>query len=488
MSNTILVVEDDAGLREALIDTLEMSGIECVAASSAEQAMLLLKKDQFSLVVSDVQMGAMSGLDLLRSIKLNHPDLPVLMMTAYATIDDAVEAMRLGAIDYMAKPFAPEVLLNMVSRYLPEKAKETDGPIVADPTSIQLLELASKVARSDASVMVLGPSGSGKEVLARYIHDKSSRCNEPFVAINCAAIPENMLEATLFGYEKGAFTGAIQACPGKFEQAQGGTILLDEITEMDLGLQAKLLRVLQEREVERLGGRKTIQLDVRILATSNRDLQEAVAKNQFREDLYYRLNVFPLMWRPLCQRPGDIIVLAKHLIERHISKSKEPMAYLDKAAEQKLLAHAWPGNVRELDNVIQRALILRSGDTINEHAIFIENLAANNFVMEPSLAPAQTVSSTELAHADKGVDKSTLSSAYYDEKSHAEVEPKQGLLAADTGSYKDELKDKEHRIILETLARCQGKRKDVAETLGISPRTLRYKLAQMRDLGISLPA
>ena len=488
MSNTILVVEDDAGLREALIDTLEMSGIECVAASSAEQAMLLLKKDQFSLVVSDVQMGAMSGLDLLRSIKLNHPDLPVLMMTAYATIDDAVEAMRLGAIDYMAKPFAPEVLLNMVSRYLPEKAKETDGPIVADPTSIQLLELASKVARSDASVMVLGPSGSGKEVLARYIHDKSSRCNEPFVAINCAAIPENMLEATLFGYEKGAFTGAIQACPGKFEQAQGGTILLDEITEMDLGLQAKLLRVLQEREVERLGGRKTIQLDVRILATSNRDLKEAVSENQFREDLYYRLNVFPLMWRPLCQRPGDIIVLAKHLIERHISKSKEPMAYLDKAAEQKLLAHAWPGNVRELDNVIQRALILRTGNTINEHAIFIENLVSNNFVMEPLLAPAQTVSPTELAHADKGVDKSTLSSAYYDEKSHAEDEPKQGLLAADTGSYKDELKDKEHRIILETLARCQGKRKDVAETLGISPRTLRYKLAQMRDLGISLPA
>tara|TARA_B110000211_G_scaffold216108_1_gene258878 strand:- start:1078 stop:2202 length:1125 start_codon:yes stop_codon:yes gene_type:complete len=374
----------------------------------------------------------------------------------------------------MAKPFAPEVLLNMVSRYLPEKPKDTDGPIVADPTSIQLLELASKVARSDASVMVLGPSGSGKEVLARYIHDKSSRCNEPFVAINCAAIPENMLEATLFGYEKGAFTGAIQACPGKFEQAQGGTILLDEITEMDLGLQAKLLRVLQEREVERLGGRKTIQLNVRVLATSNRDLKEAVADNQFREDLYYRLNVFPLMWRPLCERPGDIIVLAKHLIERHIAKSKEPMAYLDSVAEQKLLAHAWPGNVRELDNVIQRALILRSGDTINEHAIFIENLAPSNFVIpQPE--------KSEL------VEKKSLSTAYYDQQS-ADVIPQQDLPTPDTGSYKDELKDKEHRIILETLARCQGKRKDVAETLGISPRTLRYKLAQMRDLGISLPA
>ena len=490
MSNTILVVEDDAGLREALIDTLEMSGIECIAATCAEQAMLLLKKESFSLVVSDVQMGAMSGLDLLRSIKLNYPDLPVLMMTAYATIDDAVEAMRLGAIDYMAKPFAPEVLLNMVSRYLPPKAKETEGPIVADPSSIQLLELANKVAKSDASVMVLGPSGSGKEVLARYIHDKSSRSAQPFVAINCAAIPENMLEATLFGYEKGAFTGAIQACPGKFEQAQGGTILLDEITEMDLGLQAKLLRVLQEREVERLGGRKTIQLDVRILATSNRELKEAVAQNQFREDLYYRLNVFPLMWRPLCQRPGDIIVLANHLIERHLSKSKEPMAYLDKAAEQKLVAHSWPGNVRELDNVIQRALILRVGNIINEHAIFIENTASSDLVMDAASALGRDnmkQNTVEVQNKQQEVTKS-VSHAYYDQSTANTKDTKQDLLATDTGSYKDELKDKEHRIILETLARCHGKRKDVAETLGISPRTLRYKLAQMRDLGISLPA
>ncbi|MGO2129600.1 MAG: sigma-54-dependent transcriptional regulator [Pseudoalteromonas prydzensis] len=485
MNNTILVVEDDAGLREALIDTLEMSGIDCVAADSAEQAMVLLKKESFSLVVSDVQMGAMSGLDLLRSINLNYPDLPVLMMTAYATIDDAVEAMRLGAIDYMAKPFAPEVLLNMVSRYLPEPEKETDGPIVADPSSIQLLELASRVAKSDASVMVLGPSGSGKEVLARFIHDKSERAEQPFVAINCAAIPENMLEATLFGYEKGAFTGAIQACPGKFEQAQGGTILLDEITEMELGLQAKLLRVLQEREVERLGGRKTIKLDVRILATSNRDLKDAVANHQFREDLYYRLNVFPLMWRPLCQRPGDIVVLAKHLIERHLNKSKEPIAQLSTAAEQKLLAHAWPGNVRELDNVIQRALILRHGDVIDEHAIFIENLTQ---------APLTTALAENLAAMNSATSSSPTNDAYYDVQAPAikattEHNPLLGELPSlDSGTYKDELKDKEHRIILETLNRCQGKRKDVAETLGISPRTLRYKLAQMRDLGIALPA
>ena len=462
-TNSILVVEDDAGLREALIDTLEMSGIDCVAADSAEQAMILLKQNSYSLVVSDVQMGAMSGLDLLRSIKLNYPELPVLMMTAYATIDDAVEAMRLGAIDYMAKPFAPEVLLNMVSRYLPEKEKETDGPIVADPSSIKLLELASKVARSDASVMVLGPSGSGKEVLARFIHDKSNRSDAPFVAINCAAIPENMLEATLFGYEKGAFTGAIQACPGKFEQAQGGTILLDEITEMDLGLQAKLRLLLLEREVERLGSRKTIELDVRVLATSNRDLKEAVSENLFREDLYYRLNVFPLMWKPLAERPGDIIVLAEHLIERHCLKSKEPIAQLSEGAKQKLLSHAWPGNVRELDNVIQRALILCDGNSIHQDDVFIEEL------LTADIKPVATPPHNAPVYQEQPVEV------------NLDTVPQ----VSEQGNYKDELKDKEHRIILETLARCNGKRKEVAETLGISPRQLRYKLARKRDLGIA---
>ncbi|MEJ6473091.1 sigma-54 dependent transcriptional regulator [Pseudoalteromonas piscicida] len=456
MSNKVLVVEDDAGLREALIDTLQLSNIECVEANSAEQAVVLLKQESFSLVVSDVQMGTMSGLDLLKTIKLNYPDLPVLMMTAYATIDDAVEAMRLGAIDYMAKPFAPEVLLNMVGRYLPEKEKETEGPIVADPKSIKLLELAAKVAKSDASVMVLGPSGSGKEVLARYIHDKSDRAEEPFIAINCAAIPENMLEATLFGYEKGAFTGAIQACPGKFEQAQKGTILLDEITEMDLGLQAKLLRVLQEREVERLGSRKTIALDVRVLATSNRDLKEAVEDGVFREDLYYRLNVFPLEWLPLKDRAGDITVLAEHLLSRHMQKAGKSTPTLSNSAKQKLNSHSWPGNVRELDNVIQRALILFQGNEIQEDDIFIENFSPMSLV-EPSASIAPTMFETA--------------------QNESEII-----------SYKDELQDKEHQIILDTLAKFNGKRKEVAEVLGMSPRTLRYKLAKMRDLGIALPA
>lgn len=441
----VLVVEDDAGLREALIDTLTLANYECVEADSGETALLLLKNHSVDIVVSDVQMGGMSGLSLLKNIKSNHPNLPVLLMTAYGTIDDAVLAMKDGACNYIAKPFAPEVLLNMVSQYIPLTNIDNNTPIVADPNSIELLSLARKVATTEASVMVLGPSGSGKEVLSQYVHNNSPRAKEPFIAINCAAIPENMLEATLFGYEKGAFTGAIQACPGKFEQAQGGTILLDEITEMDLGLQAKILRVLQEREVERLGGRKTINLDVRVIATSNRNLKEAVAKGDFREDLYYRLNVFPLTWLPLAQRPADILPLAQHLVACYCQKNGEKLAEFNPAARSKLNAYNWPGNVRELDNVIQRALILHTNQVIDASDLMIENFETSNInQVENAVTPDDKLGS--------------------------------------------ELKIQEHQIILDTLQACEGSRKAVAERLGISPRTLRYKIARMRDSGIQIPA
>ena len=440
----ILVVEDDANLREALVDTLMLGGYQCIDCESGEEALLTLKEQQVDLVISDVQMGGMSGLTLLRSIKAQHPNLPVLLMTAYANIDDAVGAMRDGATDYMAKPFAPEVLLNLVSRYAPAKKADTSDPVIGDERSKQLLTLARKVAQSDASVMILGPSGSGKEVLSRYIHNHSARADQPFVAINCAAIPENMLESTLFGYEKGAFTGALQACPGKFEQAQGGTILLDEITEMDLALQAKLLRVLQEKEVERLGSRKTIKLDVRVLATSNRNLREAVENNEFREDLYYRLNVFPLQWLPLKDRSDDILPLANHLIEKYCQKTASAIPSLALDAQHRLVSHSWPGNVRELDNVIQRALILCDGDTINSGDLIIEEFEDFISVEKPPAAEAEALGS--------------------------------------------ELKHQENQIILDTLVACNGSRKAVAVKLGISPRTLRYKLARMRDMGIDLPA
>jgi len=453
-NNKILVVEDDAGLREALVDTLILGGYQCVECESGEEALLTLKTTKVALVVSDVQMGGMSGLALLRSIKGKYPELPMLLMTAYATIDDAVSAMREGASDYMAKPFAPEVLLNLVSRYMPVPVIATSDPIVGDEKSYALLALAKKVAMSEASVMINGPSGSGKEVLSQYIHNHSRRANKPFVAINCAAIPENMLESTLFGYEKGAFTGALQACPGKFEQAQGGTILLDEITEMDVALQAKLLRVLQEKEVERLGSRKTIALDVRVLATSNRDLREAVANKTFREDLYYRLNVFPLNWLPLKERAGDILPLSEYLLTRHVKKG-DAAPKLSVDAKLELQRHTWPGNVRELDNVMQRALILGNGNEIAAQDIIIEHLE------KPLTQPINVV----------------------------DVEP---LMADGQNNAADmlgnELKQQENQIIIDTLTACNGSRKAVAEKLGISPRTLRYKLAKIRDMGIELPA
>ena len=449
MSQTqILVVEDDSGLREALVDTLSIAGYSVVEADSAESALILLKQTVIDLIVSDVQMSGLTGLDLLKSVKKLYPNTPFLLMTAYATIDHAVEAMKYGAIDYMAKPFAPEVLLNMVGRYAPVKQVEKHSPVVADDKSIELLKLAAKVAVSDASVMITGPSGAGKEVMARYIHEQSSRAEHDFIAINCAAIPENMLEATLFGYEKGAFTGAIQACPGKFEQAQHGTILLDEITEMDLNLQAKLLRVLQEREVERLGSRKTIKLDVRVLATSNRDLMEAVREGKFREDLYYRLNVFPIRWLPLAQRRDDIIPIAQHLLSRHCVEMGREIPEVCPTAKMKLLNHGWPGNVRELDNVIQRALILSSENHIDGEHILVEEFAVD----------------------------------------HVAAEIKAAEVSNDAPDFKMEIRDQENRIILDTLEMCHGRRKDVAEKLGISPRTLRYKLAKMREQGIEVPA
>ncbi|WNC69716.1 sigma-54 dependent transcriptional regulator [Thalassotalea nanhaiensis] len=440
-SKVVLVVEDDPGLREAVVDTLHLSEFDCIEADSGEAALVLLKQHKVDIVVSDVQMGAMSGLALLKNIKTGWPNLPVLIMTAYATIDDAVQAMKDGACNYIAKPFAPEVLINMISQYMPVEKVVSSRPIAVDKQSIQLLGLAEKVASTDASVMILGPSGSGKEVLSKFIHNNSNRADNTFVAINCAAIPENMLEATLFGYEKGAFTGAVNACPGKFEQAQGGTILLDEITEMDLGLQAKILRVIQEREVERLGSRKVINLDVRVLATSNRDLKQAVSEGVFREDLFYRLNVFPLTWPPLCKRPEDILPLAHHILQQF---SQNEQVSLTAAAEIKIVSHQWPGNVRELENVIQRALIMKTGADIDSDDLLIEDFVE---------AKSEDVY----------------------------------IASQEEENLESELKQQEFQIILDALRACDGSRKEVAERLGISARTLRYKLAKMRESGIELP-
>ncbi len=456
----IMVVEDDADLLEALSETLSTAGYGVAHARDGSDALKLLEKQQFDLVVSDIQMPKMDGHSLLKKVKEKHPDLPVMLMTAYGSIQQAVDAMRDGAIDYMVKPFEAEVLVNMVSRYAGQPTTQGARMIAEDEKSRNMLSIANRVAQSDATVMITGESGVGKEVLAQYIHSHSRRREQAFIAINCAAIPENMLEATLFGYEKGAYTGAYKACPGKFEQAQGGTLLLDEITEMDKGLQAKLLRVLQEREVERLGGNKMISLDVRVIATSNRNVNEYVSEGKFREDLFYRLNVFPINIPVLKERKDDILPLATRMVEKQCKQMNMAIANISVAAGKKLLSHTWPGNVRELDNVVQRALVLQHGEVIEETDIHLENTADNT----------SSISNTE-DHISYVV-------------SEKSVETKD-VVADDT--LNGEMKQKEWKVILSTIASVQGSRKHAAEKLGISQRTLRYKLAKMRDAGILVP-
>lgn len=459
----VLIVEDDPDLREALCDTLELAGYAYRQAPSAEEALVLLSAEMVDMVISDVNMGDMDGHQLLEKINQLYPCLPVLLITAYGQVDRAVDAIRNGAVDYLLKPFDSEQLLDIVARYVDSSLGDSNSPepVAEEGSSKQLLQLARRVAGTDSTVLIMGESGTGKEVLAQYIHRQSPRCSKPFVAINCAAIPENMLEATLFGHEKGAFTGAYNSMPGKFEQADGGTLLLDEISEMDLGLQAKLLRVLQEQEVERIGGRRVIKLNVRVLATTNRDLAREVTDGRFREDLYYRLNIFPLQWLPLRERPADLVPLADRLLQHHAKKMNRGAVALDESARQQLLSHDWPGNVRELENAIQRALILQPGSQISAQDLCIlpgagMTMSVNALTPETGLSDSGAASVRESADAG-------------------------GMLGGD-------LKQREYELIIEALKSTAGSRKDASEKLGISPRTLRYKLAQMRESGIDVDA
>ena len=434
----VLLVEDDKNLREALCETLMGEDVPVFAAENGAQALAILRRESVGLVVSDLQMEPMDGHTLLGEIRQQHPTLPAVLMTAYGSIESAVDVMRGGAADYLVKPFAAGDLLALVDRYLRIDLPE-NGPIATDPKTSELLRVAARVAGSDATVTLSGESGCGKEVFARFIHNHSARRACPFIAINCAAIPENMLEAVLFGYEKGSFTGAGAAHAGKFEQAEGGTLLLDEISEMDLALQAKLLRVLQEREVERIGGQKTIALDVRVIATTNRDLRQQVSGNLFREDLYYRLSVFPLHIPPLRERRGDILPLANMALAKHFN-GNGCLPQLATCAEQSLANHNWPGNVRELENVIQRSLILLQGTMVTAHDLVFEDAA--NKDPGPVSAPAE---------------------------------------------LQQDLRLREFQLIVDAIREENGHRGAAATRLGISPRTLRYKLAKMRDDGIDLP-
>lgn len=483
----ILVVEDDPALREALVDTLAIEKFDVTSEGSAEDALLRLNRQaDFDLVISDVNMGQMSGHDLLRKIKQDFSHIPVLLITAYASISESVQAMKEGAVDYLVKPFESQLLIDTVKKVIGTQDCVNDEPIAEAVSSRQLLQLAARVAQSESTVLLLGESGTGKEVLSKYIHDKSPRAGNPFVAINCAAIPENMLEAILFGHEKGAYTGAHNSAPGKFEQANGGTILLDEISEMDIGLQAKLLRVLQEREVERVGGRKSIKLDVRVIATSNRDLRREVAEGKFREDLYFRLSVLPLQWAPLRDRKEDIIPLAKSLLAKHAQKQRRSKVVLANDAIDTMLRYAWPGNVRELDNVMQRALILQTGNSIHSEDLGL--YYGESYSEKPSLleAVAEHTRSVMGSFASEMLSQARAVSGFQGgqpclDELDEELGDNDALLGSD-------MKRHEYEIIMKTLRQENGSKKNTAEKLGISPRTLRYKLARLREEGFSLGA
>jgi two-component system, response regulator FlrC len=494
----ILVVEDDKNLREALADTLQLAKYQVISASCAEDALkIIADEENVRMIISDVNMGAMSGHDLLREVKNNFPHIPMMLITAYATISQSVDAIRNGAVDYLVKPFAPKVLVETVARHLGVAQILGDEPVAYAPSSRQLLQLAQRVAQSESTVLIIGESGTGKEVLARYIHNHSPRSQQPFIAINCAAIPENMLEAMLFGHEKGAYTGAHVSAPGKFEQANGGTLLLDEISEMNVGLQAKLLRVLQEREVERVGGRKTIKLDVRVIATSNRDMRTEVVSGKFREDLYYRLSVLPLQWAPLRDRLEDIIPLAQKILQKHAQKQNRHGVSLTQSAQQALLRYSWPGNVRELDNIMQRALILQITNTINAEDLGLD--AGDIYSQKPTLV--------EAANHYQG--QYPLHNQLQSLARH--TRPPQQIMArqftedlcvtnlggdaiallgatpfAPNPALGSDLKQREYEIIMSTLHQEGGSRKNTAERLGISARTLRYKMARLREEGYAI--
>ncbi len=453
----IAIVEDDDALREVLCETAELAGYRVLSFVDGSDCLQGLQSAAVDLVISDLQMAPMDGLELLRELRRRHRDVPFVLMTAHGTIQSAIDAMRLGATDYLVKPFEAEVLVAGLDQWLPAKleAQGERDMIAEDAATRRVIELARRVAATDATVFITGESGVGKEVFFRFVHEHSSRASKEPVAINCAAIPENMLEAILFGHEKGAFTGAHKSYPGKFEQAQGSSLLLDEVSEMSLPLQAKLLRVLQERVVERLGSHETIKLDVRVMATSNRDLASEVRAGRFREDLYYRLNVFPLAVPPLRERPADIVPLARFLLARAAGKTAAALPVLNAAAAAALVAWRWPGNVRELDNVMQRALVIHNGGTVT----------ADDLMFEPAMkAPFASVAAPR---------ESFIAESEDDEDAQ--------------DSLGDGLRDHERRLILDALAEGNGSRKFAAEKLGISPRTLRYKLAKLRELGIDVP-
>ena len=431
-------------------ETLRRCGYTVDIATGGNEAIRKFTSKKFDMVITDVRMANGDGVHVLKEIKRHSPDVPVVLVTAYGTIDNAVEAMKLGAFDYIMKPFSVDALEDLVRRGIESvnvanKSNSEEGNIrgivTKDPGMFRLLKTAEEIAFSDVTVLIEGESGTGKEMLARFIHNRSYRAGRPFVAINCAAIPDGLLESELFGHEKGAFTGAISKRNGKFIQADTGTILLDEVGEMSLPLQAKLLRVLQERQVDTIGGKEPVYIDIRVIATTNRSLKKEVEEGRFREDLYYRLNVFPVVLPPLRDRKGDIPELTNHFIRKHQDKRLRGNRVLVTKASGEALdvlaSHDWKGNIRELENIVERAILIAEGDTLLPGHLMIDSRRDNQNTPS-SISAGMSVREMETA------------------------------------------------LILKTLDEVNWNRTKAAKLLNIGVRTLRNKLSEYREEGIVL--
>ena len=478
----VILVEDDEDLREAIAVTLRLNHIDFVTHQRAESVLPLLQPGLKTVLITDYRLPGMNGLDLLKLALKEIPDLPVIVMTAFADAKLAVEALKAGARDFLIKPFVPDQLIEIITRYRPpsavieamvtsqksvgatksiaESSKPAPAIIAVDPAMINTLARCERVAKTDTSVLITGGSGVGKEIIAHHIHLTSKRASGPYVALNCAAIPDTLLESILFGHEKGSFTGATKSQSGKFEQADGGTLFLDEIGEMPASLQAKLLRVLQDKMVERLGSAEPIKADVRIIAATNRNLEEQVKVGRFREDLYFRLAVFPIHIPELHKRAGDILPLADFFLKRYRLNIGRDDLIFGQSALDVLPQYNWPGNVRELENIIQRAVLLCDGSEIGaEH---LEISAQSN--------PNESVSSHTLReNPENGTNIASNSISQQGQVSSA-----------------NDMNSVEREHILKVLAQVGGNRSKAVQILGISERALRYKLKSYKEAGFEV--
>ncbi len=447
MKSHILLVEKNHRERVSMRESLEAWGYHVATAHDGIDAFDKIKSNGYGLIISDFEIEGLNAFDLLNNIKTENEDVRVLFTSKHASIENAVNAIKAGAFDFVLKPIDHARMKSLVEKAFDDNKNgnrsEPEGKsvnIVTNNDSVKkMLEIARRVSDSTASVFIQGESGTGKELLARYIHENSGRRGKAFIAVNCAALPESLLESELFGHEKGAFTGAVSRKPGKFELADGGTILLDEVTEMQFHLQSKLLRIIQEREIDRVGGTRPVKIDIRIIATSNRNITSLIEKGEFREDLYYRLNTIPITIPPLRERPDDIALLAKHLINKYNEIDGRNVKTLTNDAIRALEGQYFKGNVRELENIIQRAILFSDGTQINENDLFLE---------------------------------SNSSGIRNDSLNHTEVT---------SGIIPGPLKEIEKKMIFQTLDKTEGNRTHAAKILGISVRTLRNKLNEYKE-------